>query len=61
MFDSLKLAHTHCLSLLQKHRGITAFMIEKDTPGLEVGMKEDKVCLCLGTVKCVVFYFLLLS
>ena len=31
------------LDLIQKHRGITAFVVERDTPGLIIGKKEDKV------------------
>lgn len=27
----------------QKHRGITCFLVERDTPGLTIGKKEDKL------------------
>lgn len=32
-----------------KHRGITAFIVERNNPGIKIGKKEDKVlsiCLC---------------
>ena len=33
----------HSLFYLQKHRGISAFVVDKGTPGLSLGKKEDKV------------------
>ena len=33
----------HFLFYLQKHRGISAFVVDKGTPGLSLGKKEDKV------------------
>ena len=30
---------------LQKHRGISAFVVDKGTPGLSLGKKEDKVSM----------------
>jgi alkylation response protein AidB-like acyl-CoA dehydrogenase len=29
----------------KKHRGITAFLVERDNPGLSIGKHEDKLCI----------------
>lgn len=31
------------LVLLQRHRGISCFIVEKGTPGFSLGKKEDKL------------------
>lgn len=32
-----------CLSVCQGYKGITCFIVDRDTPGLTVGKKEDKL------------------
>ena len=33
----------HISHILQGYRGITTFVVDRDTPGLSVGKKEDKL------------------
>lgn len=41
--DEVEGRYFHSLFYLQKHRGISAFVVDKGTPGLSLGKKEDKV------------------
>jgi alkylation response protein AidB-like acyl-CoA dehydrogenase len=38
-----------------KHKGISAFLVEKDTPGLTVGPLEDKMGLCASDTTDLIF------
>ncbi len=42
--------------IITQMQGITAFLIEKGTPGLVVGKKEDKLGISIPSYKRILYY-----